>query len=446
MRKLLLMSTAIAGIAMIASPAAAAVKMDVGGFFRGYIIDADNDVANLRETDLRRASELHFSGESTLDNGLTVGAHAEVKVGDADETDSIQADEIYGYVSGGWGRVNVGLEDGAAYLLQVGAPSADSNIDGMRVYIQGHGMATGTGDLATLTTQVGYIQGIFGAASALNEAALDYDHADFKSSDRLTYMTPKYSGFQAGISWAPEPGYTGGKNVPTTDNDGVGFYDASGPAAGNTAAQYEDMIEVSTRWDGEFQGFAVAAGAGYSTADLEQEFDAVTNNTSGDWGLTDGIDSWNVGLNVASQGFSLGGNYMVTKTEISAQDTVTTSVMAGDLEGRTYVVGGAYDNGPYHMGISYLNQKNDLDNLLDTTAADEISGGSIEVDKFTVGGGYRFGPGMTFRGSVAWGEYATTTNATTATAHSLLGDATPLTSDSASNDFTQIAVGMDVQF
>jgi hypothetical protein len=57
-------------------------------------------------------------------------------------------DETYAYFQGDWGRVNLGSEDGAAYLLQVAAPSADSNIDGLRVYIQGWDQATWTGATA----------------------------------------------------------------------------------------------------------------------------------------------------------------------------------------------------------------------------------------------------------------------------------------------------------
>ena len=44
-----------------------------------------------------------------------------------------KTEESYLYFSGNWGRLNLGRENGAAYLLQVAAPSADPNIDGMDI-------------------------------------------------------------------------------------------------------------------------------------------------------------------------------------------------------------------------------------------------------------------------------------------------------------------------
>ena len=162
MKKILLAGTAIVGAAILASPAQADLKIDLGGHFRGYGVFADNDETggagtsnDLRGFEFKRDMEVHFSGETTTDSGLTVGVHAELDLGNegANESgatvlpaqpgyfsftdnDPNQLDEAYIYFSGGWGRVNFGSEDGAAYLLQVAAPSADSNVDGMRVYVQ----------------------------------------------------------------------------------------------------------------------------------------------------------------------------------------------------------------------------------------------------------------------------------------------------------------------
>ncbi len=90
---------------------------------------AGNEV---NDFDMIRNTEIHLTGETTLDNGLTVGAHFETA---ADGGDDFGVDESYIYMSGGWGRVNVGDEDGAGYLLQVAAPSADENIDGIRQFV-----------------------------------------------------------------------------------------------------------------------------------------------------------------------------------------------------------------------------------------------------------------------------------------------------------------------
>jgi hypothetical protein len=376
MKKVLLAGTALVG-ALVASPANAELELGLGGHFRAYgvYVDHDDDYggavgsdasANLREFDLRRDGEVYFSGEATTDDGLTVGVHHEMNT--EDDLSTTDANETYMYVSGGWGRANVGSEDGAAYLLQVAAPSADSNVDGLRTYIEGVG--------------------------GINSGGWGYDHADFRATDRFTYLTPKFNGFQAGVSYAPEAGQNAiGNNVASmaTDND---------------EEDNEDLWEVAARWDGEFQGFGLSVGGGYSTSDLEADGTAVGE-------FTEGLDTWNAGLNVAFSGFSVGGAFLRTETE---------ALIAGpanvDIEADTWVVGAAYDNGPYHAGITFLDVEADTDQ----------SGTLAEGDRWTVGGGYTYGPGMTFRGSVSrFNEDLTG-----------LGDS--------DEDATQVTIGTDVQF
>ena len=346
MKKVLLAGTALVGAAMFAAPASAELKLDLGGHFKGYAVyvDEDAELPNQRDFEFRKDTEIHFTGETTLDNGLTVGVHIEQQIEAGNDNN-----ESYAYFSGGWGRVNFGNEDGAAYLLQVAAPSADSNVDGLRTYISGF----------------------------QSDVNLDYDHAQFGNgptqtgADRLTYLSPKFNGFQAGVSYAPEADL----------NSGIA-------AMGTTGA--EDLWEIAARWDGEFSGFGLSVGAGYSTSDNAVAGAAET-------------EGWNVGANVAWNQFSFGAAYL---DEEDAEGTV-------GLDATTWVVGAAWDNGPYHVGASYL------------TREDELAGADVDSYKATIGAGYTFGPGMTFRGALAWGD-------------------APVAG--AEEEFTQVTIGTDINF
>lgn len=392
MKKVLLAGTALLGLAAVSSPAAAEVNLDLGGYFRGYGVYADNDEVgtagvgdDLRQFDFRRDTEIHFSGETTTDNGLTLGFHYEQAIGGA-----VQTDEAYMYFSGGWGRVNFGSEDGAAYLLQVAAPSADSNVDGMRVYIQGLNSDL-WGD-QTLNATAGEIVGAPGSAEVL-----EYDHADFENTDRLTYLTPKWNGFQAGVSYAPEAGQNVvGNNI-------------AGMATNDDAEDFEDLWEVAARWDGEFEGFGISLGAGYSHA--SNEFVAAAPAAGI---VADDLETWNVGGNVTFGAFSLGAAYTESDTEIGD------GAPAGNLdaENNTVVVGLGWDNGPYHLGASWLDRSYETQGTPD-----------VDVERYTFGGGMTYGAGATFRGAVAFGD-ADDNNAGTTT----------------DPDFVQVTVGTDVQF
>jgi hypothetical protein len=427
MKKLLLISTAIVGVAMMSAPAQAELKLDLGGFFRGYGVYADNNevagaAASLHKFEFRRDTEVHVKGETTLDNGLTVGAYGELKINNG--SDSILGDEIYGYFSGGWGRINLGSEDGAGYLLQVAAPSADSNIDGMRVNIAALNptIAQGTAGLVTA----------LGASNMLDTT--DYEHADFRQTDRLTFLTPKFNGFQGGLSYAPKPGEASKTAGMTLDEDGLGTV----VGGVGTAAQYKNLWEASARYDGEFQGFGFSFGGIYS--DSSNEVDPTTAQyaaqaTDEDYFINDGVKTWSLGTSVAYSGFSLGGGYKVGETSRSAQTIIATdlaaNIFSADVTNTTWNVGAGWDNGPYHAGASYLHSNIDLDavGLAANAATGSIAASSYTTTKTAVGGGYTFGPGMTFRGAVAWGKF----NA-------------PGTGAANDNRFTQVSLGTDIQF
>ena len=82
----LLIASYIAGFAMLATPAMAdGLQLRTSAVSTAdYGVYTDNDeataAASLRKMDLRHDTEVHFSGETTLDNGLTVGAHAEMEI------------------------------------------------------------------------------------------------------------------------------------------------------------------------------------------------------------------------------------------------------------------------------------------------------------------------------------------------------------------------------
>jgi len=453
----------------MSSPASAALKMDLGGYFDGYGVYADNSDAgganSLHQYAFRRDTDVFVNGESTLDNGLTVGAHTDIILGNngaAGTTDtatqSVYLNEVYGYGSGGWGRVNLGVGDGAAYLLQVSAPSADSNVDGLRANIAALNTLPNTvavGGQTTQDTRLATLLGTglganaagqgdaFGAATTTN---LSYAQDDFRQTDRLTYLTPKFNGFQAGASYAPQPGIQSATGPMTLDDSSAG----SGSSGTATAATFKNVWEAGARWDGEFQGVAGSLGAGYSGSSLAGNNTTFTTaHTNGTAALSDGPKTWNVGANVGMSGFNLGAIYKESKVneqEYAAAVSTATNYGTATVEDKTYVVGLGYDNGPYHLGGSYQYDKTTDPGFATAigTTADWQPGVEYKETKFTLGGGYTYAPGMTFRGAVAWGKLQAVDSGV-GTGSSASG-ATAATYNSPSNDFTQVTLGTAIAF
>jgi hypothetical protein len=406
MKKLLVGTAAIALGLALAAPAQAAsgVKLGVGGYFKGYLSWLDQDEpagTDVKSFDILRDTEVHFTGETTLDNGLTVGFNTELL---DDQGDGFAVQESYAYFSGAWGRVNLGAEDGAAYLLQVAAPSADSNVDGLRKYVDGVSYANLTaagggaqdddftladlftaGNIAandTITVHaadgggddVNFGNGVAAFIARVN-TTFDYDNALSGFNDKITYLTPVFSGFQAGVSFAPN-----------TDNASDQF----GHPLDNTAGTYDNVWDASARWEGMFSNVGIAIGGGYSHANLQADaanpiiayVDANNGNTydAGEEIATiDDRKVWNAGLDLNWGAFGLGGAYLKDNLGISDH-----------FDRKTWVVGGDYTTGPYKLGVSYYDETQD------------VATQQFETTRWTAGAIYTYGPGMTFRGSVSW--------------------------------------------
>lgn len=365
MKKLLLSTAAVVGLATVATPALAQVQLELGGYFKGYgvWIDQDDEIGgeDVKHVDFIRDTEVHFGGETTLDNGLTVGAHIEASV---DGSDSFDVNESYAYFSGGWGRVNFGDEDGAAYLLQVEAPSADSNIDGLRQYVQPvAGIGLGSGPVGSLAT-VG---------------ALDYAQSPSGKSTKLTYLSPLLSGFQVGLTFSPD-------TDAADDLEGVGidgplpllvFDPVTGaPSVAMPFNSVEETYEAGVRYEGQFNNVGVIVGGGYSHQEVENDNNPATASA-------DDRKVWNVGADFDVGPFGIGASY--------GEDNVFD--FGKDQE--TLAVGVDYTTGPFKLGASWLN-------------VDNVNGSKdLEADRYSGGVTYTYGPGMTFRGSIGHVEFDT---------------------------------------
>lgn len=419
MKKILLSSAAVCGLMLVAGQAQAAdgLKLDLGGWFKGYGAYVDQDETtdtDARTVDILRNTELHFTGETTLDNGLTVGFHTEAET---DNSNSFEVEESYAYFTGAWGRVNFGAENGAAYLLQVEAPSADGNVDGIRQFIDGvnysiapavlgsdaavGGVETslfnGIGALAQVSNGANDANGggddflavnaldfnAEGSGAAFDLFSFDYDDDTTGYANKLTYLTPIFVGFQAGVSYTPE------------NNDDTASDDRSGVGIDDQAGTYGDSYELGLRYEGQFDQVGVIAGAGFTHSELEEDQDILFEDNNNNNVFNDGVDevvserddrqSYNAGVDLDFGPFGLGVAYV--------HDDLGVDGLDADRE--TYVVGADYTTGPFKLGASYYNQSQELDAFLGEGA------GELESDRYTGGVTYTYGPGMSFRGSVS---------------------------------------------
>lgn len=342
MRKVLLGGSALFAILVAVAPGGASAEMEVtaGGFaaFRAGIFD--NEQANQSGRDFEQEAEIHINAKGVADSGLEYGAKVELL---ASTSDTAGADEAGIFLQGGWGRVELGDDDGASDQLAVLAP------------VVGIGQINGRYlDFVTAASRPsGNVKDTGGGIIK----PLDTDDAT-----KITYYTPRFEGFQAGISFAPEAD-------DQSDGEEVQFFDNSG--------NQEDFVEMGLNYRGEFNDVSVRAGLTMDTAD------AKTGSGRED------VFAWGLGARVGYQGFEIGGGYN------DNGDSNNTAGTADDDES-AWNVGARYQTGPWGVAVSYLAE----DYQSAGGRGTDTSGGSY--DAFVIGGNYEIADGLTAGADLAF--------------------------------------------
>jgi outer membrane protein OmpU len=182
--RLLLGSTALAGAGMLFASAASAQEAEVGGlevilggFTEWGINAANHDTLDNNNRNRGYAffmdNEVILRANGVTDGGIRYGSKVEIEVGSDLDTgpNAVSVDEVGLFFSGGFGRVELGREDGAEDVMFVGAEDAQA----------------GTGGIDGDTQNLGQIQFL-----------------DMSDDVKATYFTPRIAGFQLGASFAPD--------------------------------------------------------------------------------------------------------------------------------------------------------------------------------------------------------------------------------------------------
>jgi outer membrane protein OmpU len=185
MKRLFLGSTALVGVTSIlgaassTARAADGIKLEVGGFFNvAYqgVFDSKHEgrFGDHRNTDaFKHNGEVWFTGETTLDNGLTVGAQIELEAENADD----QIDQSFVYWQGGFGRIQVGSQDKAIANYCILPPGGTANFSAFSP-----DATWGSND-----------------PIGSNAACVDMEG----DNQGIVYATPNFDGFQLWVSYTP---------------------------------------------------------------------------------------------------------------------------------------------------------------------------------------------------------------------------------------------------
>lgn len=327
MKHVLLGSTALVAAGLMAGTASAAdpVKLGITGFYQAAMGAAlGQDDATGESGDKRRShsfetnGEVRFTGETTLDNGLTVGARVEMEAFQSAD----QIDQAYAYISGGFGEVRLGDTLEALSQMCYIAPQAGSlfgadspNFNFSNAGVNGYSGTNGT---------------CYGLAA---------------EQSSIIYFSPSFGGFSFAASYAPDG----------TDTVGGGIGNAGGTKATNNYGQRSQLFSAALSFSHDFNGFSMAAGGGASFAGREIHTLAAS-------GIDESIEDYQAYLQFGFGGWTIGGAFEMTTDYLTTAANLDRWV--GSI-GATYAwdawtVGLTWSHGEYEMTSSSDNDNQDI--------------------------------------------------------------------------------------
>ncbi len=333
MKKILLGTSALIGAAALfagAANAAETPKITLGGFstFQAGFTNEDQDT-NLRSGAFRTDNVITVRVNGKTDAGLGYGAGIDLAADTTDNNDSAgtNAERTFVYVDGKWGKLQGGSDLGVTNTMKIDAARiarASGGIDGDFTNF----MTSTTG--RTIATPDLYLDYGTTAGSQLGDESQ-------QNVNKISYYTPRFSGFQAGVSYLFDTnGSSRGQVLSRADNN---------------SGQAENVVLGAINYEGKFSNVGVNLGATgeYGNAEVATQND---------------LRTYQFGAKFDYMGFSLAGSYG------NLGDSLQTKTTANDSSTRFWTVGGAYETGPFGASVTYIDSQvdggtthNDFSNL-----------------------------------------------------------------------------------
>lgn len=416
MKKLLLGSTALVAGGLMAAPAMAAdpIKIGVGGYYQffvnagqiegSYALSQSGNAqpggsgssTQYKGLSFYQEGEIHFTGQSKLDNGTTVGLTVELEGWNTSTSTTSgagsvrQIDEAFLFAFGDWGRVEFGSRDQASYRMYYGVPSAASVYTGP---FQHNSAAT----WANLAVQA--------ANPTLAGVTFLTIGGQMQDVNRINYFTPRFMGLQLGVGYAPKVNvastFYGNNTGPGAVGGICGFNDATAVTACPTNDySYQDFFDIGANYLNKFGDVTVAAYGAFMYASfvpgnqpLAGAANLVTGTNLSNW------KQWVVGLQLGWNGFTLGGSYSYDNLGLGSN--YYTGV---DNDNRKWGAGIMYETGPWQMSFEWRGVYNNNGNGSGSICG--IASGSNAVTACAVPAGNTMANNSAFGSNPATGALA----------------------------------------
>jgi hypothetical protein len=367
MKKILLGTTCMvaAGLAGAGAQAAEGLSLSLGGFYTfagGVVVDEDDDTTyddNRSNGAFRYEGEIHFKGETVLDNGLTVGNRIELE---GQNQGGDQIDEAYVYFRGGFGELRFGADEAALSKCNYAAGNVTSMF--------------GVDTPSYVFSNLGNNQAGTNSPLGYSPAAIQphYQSTCFGvTGDQLgvRYTTPTLAGITVSGSYQPSGAQDTGQGAGTDDKE-TGFRNVYG-------------LGAFGEWD--LNGISWSIGGG------------------GSWVGDDEVDGeeasmYLIGTKIGFDPFLVGGS--VAWYNNNTSDFSANAAVAPDSDFFVFNIGGEYSMDAWAVGLEWSR------GYYEVTSSDDED----VLDMISLNTAYQLGPGIELDGQIMYLDYKSDNNST----------------------------------
>ncbi|MDX1486085.1 MAG: porin [Alphaproteobacteria bacterium] len=329
---------AVGGLSMATADAASKPKLSLSGYYEIFAGAADGDRSGMSASgtptyggvgegtfNILHYGEIRFKVSGKTDSGMKWGGYFELPLNDNSTTNASKSrtsDEANLWLSGSWGKLEIGGQDGAHDKFYRGSEKL-------------------------MHISPGMVDAFANTSSLADEKMSSHDTSD---DSKITYYTPKISGFQAGYSYIPNRSES-----------------SPGDCRGSEGCNHDSTQahEFGIQYRGKVGGGKLDAswGFGYLT----------TDNTS----ATESEFNWRAGVTYSQGPWSIGGGYRHFNNDGDPSGDWN------DEDTSAWEIGAAYSGGRWEVAINYHN------------AEYEDAQGDTDFDQISITGAYNLGGGLT---------------------------------------------------
>ncbi len=263
--------------------------------------------------DVMGNAEIYFSGSTTLQNGVKIGAMVQLEAGTDSDTSDHTIDETYMTVDSKIGRLIVGNVKNVSNQMSVTSPNVST-------------LGVQETDFRRVVTVPAYF-----SYNKATYALLD------DISTKISYITPTVSGFTAGISLMP------GNKKKGKDDDNLLI-----PSGGIKLFKYG--ADATALFQHDFGSFDLETSASYTVYKPNLR-------ANDEWAKEKNINEYGAGLNISFGNWSVGGSYHYTN--MSRDTAEFLNPYANVAKGTSWDAGVKFSAGPFAASADVFQSRAD---------------------------------------------------------------------------------------